>query len=156
VTVSIRRIESGDAPRWHAMWDAYVRFNGHDPSEIPTRYTWARILDPTSAIGAIVAERDNGGVIAFANYTLHDNTWTSTPVCCLDDLFVDADSRAEGVGRMLIDWLIAEMQAKGWSRLYWITRETNYRARALYDSYTTHSGFLRYVVVNAELKRSSL
>ncbi len=46
------------------------------------------------------------------------------------------------------DWLVAEMKAKGWAKLYWITHETNYRARSLYDTYTAHSGFLRYVIPN--------
>jgi hypothetical protein len=47
---------------------------------------------------------------------------------------------------MLIDWLMAESKTRGWSRLYWHTKETNYRARGLYDKYTRHSGFLRYVI----------
>ena len=47
---------------------------------------------------------------------------------------------------MLIDWLVEEMKLQGWSRLYWNTKENNYRARGLYDKYTPHSGFLRYVV----------
>jgi hypothetical protein len=50
------------------------------------------------------------------------------------------------VGRLLIDWLVAEMAAAGWSRLYWHTRENNYCARGLYDKYTPHSGFVRYVI----------
>lgn len=29
-------------------------------------------------------------------------------------------------------------------------RESNYRARGLYDKYTPHSGFLRYVITNPE------
>jgi len=40
------------------------------------------------------------------------------------------------------------MKSRGWARLYWATRETNYRARGLYDKFTPHSGFLRYVVTN--------
>lgn len=44
------------------------------------------------------------------------------------------------------DWLVAECGTQSWSRLYWNTRENNYRARGLYDKYTPHSGFLRYVV----------
>jgi len=54
------------------------------------------------------------------------------------------------VGKQLIDWLVGEMKAHRWSRLYWSTRETNYRARALYDQYTPHSGFLRYVINNPD------
>ena len=43
------------------------------------------------------------------------------------------------------------MKAQRWSRLYWNTKENNYRARGLYDKYTPHSGFLRYVVNNPEM-----
>jgi ribosomal protein S18 acetylase RimI-like enzyme len=59
---------------------------------------------------------------------------------------VDPALRAAGVGKQLIDWLLAEAKAQGWSRLYWNTKENNYRARGLYDRYTPHSGFLRYVI----------
>jgi ribosomal protein S18 acetylase RimI-like enzyme len=77
---------------------------------------------------------------------LHESTGTFTPVCYLADLFVDPAARAGGIGKSLIDWILAEAKARGWSRVYWTTRETNYRARGLYDKYTPHSGFLRYVV----------
>jgi len=79
---------------------------------------------------------------------IHENTSTLTPVCYLEDLFVDPKKRAGGVGRQLIDWLVAEMKVQGWSRLYWHTRENNYRARGLYDKYGPHSGFVRYVVTH--------
>jgi len=41
------------------------------------------------------------------------------------------------------------MKRQGWARLYWATKETNYRARGLYDKYTPHSGFLRYQIINS-------
>jgi hypothetical protein len=50
------------------------------------------------------------------------------------------------VGKALIDWMVAECRRQKWSRLYWNTKESNYRARGLYDKYTPHSGFLRYVI----------
>jgi GNAT superfamily N-acetyltransferase len=105
-------------------------------------------MDETCPVHAIVADSRDGGVIGIANYVIHENTSTFTPVCYLEDLFVDPSRRAAGVGRQMIDWLVAEMKAKGWSRLYWHTRETNYRARALYDKYTRHSGFVRYLLNN--------
>lgn len=43
------------------------------------------------------------------------------------------------------------MKANKWSRLYWATRETNYRARGVYDKYGPHSGFLRYVILNKDV-----
>ena len=142
----IRPTQSRDEPAWRALWDGYNRFYEHDLPEAITRSTWSRILDPSSPMHGVVVEAADGAVIAFANYVLHDSTWTSAPVCYLEDLYVDVNRRANGIGRMVIDWLIAEMQSKGWSELYWITRENNYRARALYDTYTPHGGYVRYLI----------
>ena len=146
--VTIRKIEARDKKRWGELWDGYCKFYERDLSGPVTRLTWKRIMDPASPIQAIVAERKGDGVIGMANYMTHENTWTLTPVCYLQDLFVDPKKRAAGVGKLLIDWLVAEMKARKWSRLYWNTRENNYRARGLYDKYTPHSGFLRYVISN--------
>ena len=148
MALRIRRIEARDRFRWGKLWDGYCRFYERDLSAPVTRHTWARIMDPTSSVHAIVAERPRDGVIGMANYVIHENTWTLTPVCYLEDLFVNPKKRALGVGKQLIDWLVAEMKRRKWSRLYWNTRETNYRARGLYDRYTPHSGFIRYVVNN--------
>ena len=116
--------------------------------EAITRHVWSRIMDPAAPVHAIVAVDGSAGVAGIANYLLHESTGALTPACYLQDLFVDPAVRGGGVGKALIDWLVAETKAQGWSRLYWHTRETNYRARGLYDKYTPHSGFLRYVVLN--------
>ena len=147
MSVEVRPIEARDEARWRVLWDGYCRFYEREPSEKITEHAWRRIMDAGSPVYAIVAERE-GRVIGMANYIIHDNTATLTPVCYLQDLFVEPQERAHGVGKQLIDWLVAEMQRRGWSRLYWNTKENNYRARGLYDKYTPHSGFLRYVVMN--------
>lgn len=98
---------------------------------------------------AIVAETEQD-VVGIANYVIHESTSALAPVCYLQDLFVDPERRGGGAGRLLIDWLIAEMKSQRWSRLYWNTKENNHRARALYDSYTPHSGFVRYAIQNPE------
>ena len=144
--VSIRPVRADDFARWQAHFDAYTRFYKREPVEALTQYTWARIMDPKSVVQAIVAETASEGVIGFANYLPHENTATMAPVCYLQDLFTDPACRAKGVGQQMIDWLVAECQRQGWLRLYWMTQETNYRARGLYDKYGPHSGFLRYVV----------
>jgi ribosomal protein S18 acetylase RimI-like enzyme len=144
---AIRPIEARDEARWRALFDGYCAFYERAPDAELTRLTWSRIRDAKSPVFAIVAERD-GHVIGIANYLTHESTLAKTPVCYLQDLFVDPECRASGVGEQLIDWLVEEMKAKRWSRLYWHTRESNYRARGLYDKYTPHSGFLRYVVPN--------
>ncbi|HEX7465640.1 MAG TPA: GNAT family N-acetyltransferase [Usitatibacter sp.] len=143
---TIRRIGARDERRWRELFAQYTRFYEREPDEAITRHVWSRIMDPAAPVYAIVAEDAAAGVVGIANYLLHESTGSLAPVCYLQDLFVDPAMRGGGVGKALIDWLVAETAAQGWSRLYWTTRENNYRARALYDKYTPHSGFLRYAL----------
>jgi GNAT superfamily N-acetyltransferase len=147
--IKIRKVRPADEQGWRVLWDAYTRFYEREPSEAITCHTWSRILDPGVPVYAVVAQTEDGAVIGAANYVVHENTSTLRPACYLADLFVDPASRATGIGKQLIDWLVAETRAQGWSRLYWHTRENNYRARALYDKYGPHSGFVRYVIQNS-------
>jgi GNAT superfamily N-acetyltransferase len=146
--VTIRPIEPQDEARWRHLLDAYTRFYEREPEEALTQHAWKRIQDPLAPVYAIVAHDSTHGVIGIANYVLHENLATLTPVCYLQDLFVDPDVRAHGVGKQLIDWLVQEMKTQNWARLYWNTKETNYRARGLYDKYTPHSGYIRYLINN--------
>lgn len=148
MTLAVRRIGAGDKPRWRELWDGYTRFYEREPSEAISQHTWARIMDPAYPVYAIVAEHNGADVVGIANYVIHENTSALKPSCYLQDLFVDPEQRAAGVGKLLIDWLVEEMKVQGWSRLYWNTKESNYRARGLYDKYTPHSGFIRYVIPN--------
>lgn len=146
MTVRIRAIEARDEPRWRELFAGYNRFYERELSPDLARHTWSRIHDAACAVHAVVAEREKDGVIGIAHYVLHESTVATSPVCYLQDLFVDPATRGAGVGGQLIDWLVDEMQRQGWARLYWNTKETNYRARGLYDRYTPHSGFVRYVI----------
>jgi len=144
--IAVRPAEARDEVAWRALWDGYCRFYEVSLDESVTTHTWARILDPRAPVHAVVAEDAGGRVVGMANYILHENTWVRTPVCYLEDLFVDPQARARGVGRALLDWLVAAMTANEWSRLYWMTKETNAQARALYDQYTPRDEFVRYVL----------
>ena len=146
MTINIRKIDTRDEPRWRVLWDGYCRFYEREPNEPITRHLWARLTDFASPVHAIVAEDADKHVIGIANYLIHENTSLLTPVCYLQDLFVDPACRAVGVGQQMIDWLVAEMKTQGWSRLYWNTKENNYRARGLYDKYTPRDPFVRYVI----------
>lgn len=149
MTVTIRKIEPRDEQRWRELFDGYTRFYEREPCEPITRRTWSNLMDAVSPVYAIVAVSDAGDVIGIANYLIHENTSALAPACYLQDLFVDPATRASGVGKLLIDWLVAEMGAQSWSRLYWHTKENNYRARGLYDKYTPQDGFVRYVIKNS-------
>jgi GNAT superfamily N-acetyltransferase len=143
MTVDIRYALPGDEADWRRLWAAYVEFYGVDVGDEVTAATWAKVMDPASPLFMRVAT-DGDAVIGFAICLVHDATWVKDPVCYLEDLFLDAAARGKGIGRALLDDLVALSKAKGWARLYWHTDEGNSTARRLYDHYTKADGHVRY------------
>lgn len=145
---TIRDAAPGDAAAWQALWQGYLEFYGVALPPAVTARTWARLMDPASPLKARLAEADGpaseGRVLGFAIHQHHPSSWVMGEDCYLEDLFVAPAARGQGLGRALIADLAALARARGWHRLYWHTRETNARARALYDSFTESDGHIRY------------
>jgi ribosomal protein S18 acetylase RimI-like enzyme len=138
----VRPLARTDAESWRRLWEAYIEFYEASVPEEVTQSTWGRLLEANSMIGR-VAESE-GLVLGFSVSVLHESTWTTSPVCYLEDLFVHPDARGRGIGGALIEDLLRLGRQRGWSRLYWHTRADNFRARRLYDNFTQMDGFVRY------------
>jgi GNAT superfamily N-acetyltransferase len=139
----IRDAAPADAAAFNRLWAAYLAFYGIDLAPEVTAATWVRLMDESSPVKARLAEVD-GQVQGFAIHLHHPSTWVMTEDCYLEDLYVAEAARGQGLGRALIDDLIALARAKGWGRVYWHTRFDNAKARALYDQYVTSDGHIRY------------
>lgn len=138
----IREIAPADREAWFALWAGYNAFYETEVAPAITERTWARLFDANVPLFGRIAERD-GRVAGFSLSVLHEGTWVATPVCYLEDLFVDPACRGQGIGRLLVDDLIALARERGWSRLYWHTNRSN-PARKLYDEYAQADDFVRY------------
>lgn len=141
--VTIRELTPEDYAAWHALWADYLAFYDVTLAGDVTQKTWARLTDPTHPMTCRLAEVD-GHVQGFAIHHHHCSTWVAGEDCYLEDLFVAADTRGKGLGRALINDLIAIARAKGWHRLYWHTDEGNTTARRLYDSFIQSDNHIRY------------
>jgi GNAT superfamily N-acetyltransferase len=140
--IIIRDPEPADKMAWRTLWSCYNAFYEVTIPEAVTARTWQRMLDPASPMFGRLAVAD-GEVIGFSVSVLHDSTWTSAPVCYLEDLFVAPKFRGHGHGRSLIADLVDRAKANCWSRLYWHTRASN-PARRLYDEFAKADDFVRY------------
>lgn len=139
----IRDAGPGDEAAWRGLWQGYLAFYDHPLPEATTAFTWARLMNPDLPLKARLAVTD-GAVTGFAIHQHHPSTWVAGDDGYLEDLFVDGTLRGGGIGRALIDDLVALARARGWHRLYWHTGRDNARARALYDSYVPEDGHVRY------------
>jgi len=145
VKTAIRDPRAADEPAWRRLWQGYIEFyRASVPPEV-TAATWRRILDPAAAISGRVADSD-GTVVGFAHCIVHEGTWSTRPIGYLEDLFVDPALRGRGIGRLLIEDLIATGRKRNWAYLYWHTQTGNTTARRLYDSLASVDDFVRYRV----------
>jgi GNAT superfamily N-acetyltransferase len=86
----------------------------------------------------------DGKLAGIVHYLFHRSCWTIGNYCYLQDLFVADDARKLGLGRALIEAVEQEARARGASRVYWLTHESNTVARALYDKLAESPGFIQY------------
>jgi ribosomal protein S18 acetylase RimI-like enzyme len=145
MSAEIRDAQAGDLEQWLPLWEGYLTFyKVNVPLEI-TMAAWGRILDPMNPLTCRLASAA-GNLVGFAHHHTHLTTWDARPTCYLEDLFVSPAARGLGVGRALIDDLVALARAKDWVSIYWITADDNRTAQKLYDSYNKRDEFIRYSI----------
>jgi GNAT superfamily N-acetyltransferase len=142
--VLVRPLRESDRERWLELWDIYLTFYEEDLEAEVTEVTWQRLLAREHGMGALVATDHDGHVAGLAHHVVHAGTWSTQPVCYLEDLVVDPAMRGRGYGRALIDALRCRARELGCKTLYWHTAADNATARRLYDGVATLSGYVRY------------
>ncbi len=139
--VEISALKSADCERWNVLARGYKTFYETTLSDAEYDQSWARLMQGESIHG--LGARLEGRLVGITHYLFHASTW-SADVCYLQDLFVDAQVRGQGVARALIDAVGSVARSRGAARLYWLTHQDNATARTLYDKLAAHRGFIRY------------
>lgn len=148
VELQIRQPTESEFSSWVPLWNSYLEFY---QTELPPEFAqsmWERIRNPESGVRCHVASA-NDKLIGLVHFLAHENTWSSHPVCYLQDLYVDPSHRGGGVGAKLIDSVVEQAKSEAWEGVYWLTAEDNHSARGLYDRLTGGTtGFVHYEMVN--------
>jgi GNAT superfamily N-acetyltransferase len=141
--VVVRPVSPDERAAWEPLWKGYQTFYEVALSDETTARTWARLHDPAEPMGVLGAYLEDR-LVGIAHYIFHRSCWTIGDYCYLQDLFVSGHVRGRGAGRALIEAVEKLARAAGASRLHWLTKEDNARARALYDTLAQRSGFIQY------------
>lgn len=145
ITADIRSVRSSDREQWEPLWQGYLRFYDTSLPAGVTESTWSRITGGDPAMGCLVAEMDEH-VVGFLHWVTHPTTWTTTPACYLEDLYVAEPARGAGVGHALIARLTDIGREMGWSGIHWITAQDNAAGMRLYDRVADRTTWVRYEI----------
>ena len=125
------------------LWQGYQDFYKVALSAEVTDTTWHRFHDPAEPVFLIGAYQ-GGRLLGIVQYIMHRSTWSVGGYCYLQDLFVSKEARGAGLGRVLIEAVYEKAREARVTRVYWLTHETNYRGRELYDKVADNAGFIQY------------
>lgn len=134
-----------DHADWQSLFRAYAAFYKTDATGAEAQ-VWAWIRSETEPYWSDIARDETGQALGLVQYSLMHRSLSGGMVVYLSDLFTTPEARGKGVGRALIDHVIAFAKARGYSSVRWLTAETNAPARLLYDSYAPASGFILYSI----------
>ncbi|MEZ4867280.1 MAG: GNAT family N-acetyltransferase [Caldilineaceae bacterium] len=139
--ITVTPLAQADRARWDVLARGYKTFYATVLTDADYDATWERLLRGSGVYG--LGAHLEGHLVGIAHYMFHTSAW-SADACYLQDLFVDAAVRGQGVGRALIEQVAQAAQAHGAPRLYWLTHQDNATARTLYDKVAHYRGFIRY------------
>ncbi|WP_309711906.1 GNAT family N-acetyltransferase [Pseudolysinimonas sp.] len=151
MTVIVRDIAPADHDAWRALFHAYGVFYETELADEVLDHVWSAIRG--EAIRAFVAEQDpttgsgrRGRVVGFAHVRTHVATFSVGEDWYLEDLFVDPDVRAGGVGTAILEHLVKVARYESGGTLRWVTAESNATAQRVYDKLAKRTTWVTYEV----------
>lgn len=139
--IAIAPLQQADRDAWETLARGYKAFYETEHDDARYDETWRQLIAGDRVHG--LAARLDGRIVGIAHYLFHVQTW-SADVCYLQDLFTAQEARGRGVATALIEAVAEAARARGAVKYYWMTKEDNRTARALYDRIARFHGFIRY------------
>ena len=141
VAIDILPLSERDRAEWEILARGYKAFYATEHSDAEYDAVWRRLTAGDGLYG--FGARLDGKMVGLAHYLFHTTAWTGE-ACYLQDLFTAEAARGRGIAAALADQVAEAAQERGATRFYWLTKQDNARARALYDRIAAFKGFIRY------------
>jgi len=133
MTVIIRAATRSDLPEIIKLCAEHAQY---EKAEIDTasleRALGACLFSPRPRASCVIASAHDA-LIGYATWSLEFSTWRATDYAHMDCLFVRAESRNGGVGRLLLDAVRRDAAAAGCTWIEWQTPAWNDGAIRFYE-----------------------
>ncbi|PTE18488.1 GNAT family N-acetyltransferase [Cereibacter changlensis JA139] len=142
--ISIRPLTLHDRGAWEVLWrENLAHFAAGDVASETMPVLWDRLMAEGEPLQGWLILRQ-GVPAGFAHVVLRLHSFSARPVGILEDLWVSAPARRQGLAEACLAHLQREGRAQGWIRLEWETDADNLAAQALYDRLAAAAPVKRY------------
>lgn len=141
---SISAPHISDKTQWQALYYGYAEFYQVPMDQQILDTLWGWINDPNEEIYCLVAKDPQGNCLGLMHYRAMPSPLRGSKVGFLDDLFISADSRGNGLVEQMFAALEQQAKHHQWPIVRWITAQDNQRARAVYEKVSTKTQWLTY------------
>ena len=135
------------SPEFHeaeAVAGLLVEFRDHQGRDWPSDNAFLasveRLMERGESHFLLGALNDDAPPMAVAQVRYRFGVWFAAEDAALEDLFVSASARGSGLGRAMLDAVVAAAVERGCKRIELDTGEDNAAALALYESAGFRSG----------------
>lgn len=127
--IAIRKIEEKDFPTLVALFEEFAGFE-----RVPELMfnTLERMLEDKEYIDGFVAVTSDGEIVGYTTCGTLYYTWIGKSMY-MDDLYVRAAHRGQGIGSKLINTVISYAKSSGCRKLRWQVSDWNHPAIAFYE-----------------------
>lgn len=140
----VSTLQEADRAEWAQLYAAYADFYQMTLTDETLATVWSWLFDDDCPFYCLVVRKEGGGLVGLAHYKAIPSPLRGTMVGFLDDLFIAPAYRGTEAIELLMAALKRDSERRGWPFIRWITKDNNYRARALYDRYATRTDWVTY------------
>lgn len=141
--ISVRRLHKSEYDAWLTVYRFYADHYQVTLTDSSAATTWGWLMDAKHPLKGIAAV-DEGRLVGLAHYRAMPNPLRGANIGFLDDLVVRPEERGGDAAKLLLKELKSIGKQEQWSKIRWITRENNYRARSLYDHVASKTDWAMY------------
>lgn len=145
--ITVTALQPEDRQQWQQLYYGYAEFYEVEMNQQILDTVWQWIFDDSQNFYALVARDEQNNLVGLMHYRKMPSPLRGTNVGFLDDLYVDSSQRGSGIVDQLFVALRQQGKEHGWPLIRWITAESNYRARAVYDRLADKTHWQTYSLV---------
>ncbi len=141
--ITIRPLQAEDFNDWRELFIGYCNFYKMPATEQKIANVWGWLMNPNHVFegyGAVY----NGKLVGLCHLRAQPRPLSGEEIGYWEDMYVNPEYRGLKIAHKIVEFVRQLAKQRGWALVRWLTADTNYTARKIYDQYAEKTAFALY------------